>query len=229
MTRSEGQATPEDVALKISEFYRTGVLKGDLKIKSFDMTTGLRDELGGAATSTNDVRIGGWFGFDEMIENDGYVAIQHLAAMTAREVSNRLGYRVSTDEVQALWWAMGESVGGNKRMMDRLGDLWPHKQGTLDSAIAFAGPEIKRFEKWVTDEPFLKGAGKYEMAPQIAGRSEFPMNVQMFTTHTRDQLMDMPAATRGVNLDFSKEEKEQSAQFLQTLGKGIRAKFGLTK
>jgi hypothetical protein len=226
-TMVEKQKTPREAALKIGEFYKTGEFSGDLKVKSFSMTTALKDKLGGAATSTNDVRVGAMFGFKNMVEGDGYLAIQHLAAETAREVSKRLDLRVTTDEVQAIWWALGASVQGTENTIRRLGRKWPHPPGSIESALEFAGPEIEAFGKlnMPLDVAFVENAHRF----MTDDRGGFPMNLQMFTTMTEEQLKDLPKRDAEILRNLATEKVKESAGEMYRLGKEVFAKTGLVK
>jgi hypothetical protein len=230
----ESQKTPNETAAKIAELYLSGEFKGDLKVKSFSMTTALKDLLGGAATSTNDVRVGMMFGFPDMIPGDGYLAIQHLAAEMGRELSEELGVKITTDEVQAMWWVLGASLGGTKRARDRMGAGWPHDFGSLESAVAFSKPEIALWEAAGFDKtkPFVPSTfkGGRPRLKMVTEEGEFPMDQEMFEYMTGLQLDDISHLQAQEIVDsFSAKEVAAAKAAMDKIGREGFLRTGLVK
>jgi hypothetical protein len=220
-----GQISPDEAARKVFNFYDTGHFEGSLKTKSFFLTTLEKARMGAAGTATNDVRVGAFFGQPKMFEVEGYEAAQQLAAEVSREVSDQLGVRVTTDEVQAIWWLLGESPTGAAVH----GGLTPHPSGSLESAMAFAKDEMDMFTRdygGTTGERFAKKTEDFTMQQH---EGAFPLTRESFRRATEAQMEDLPSKTMNVVQNLGKEATEAGERILQELRELVWARTGLKK
>ena len=125
--RLQKAKSPDEAIGKLADFYLEGVMKGDLKTRTFALSVHEKERLGSIAGTVNDVMIaqfldiGNVFGSESVSAATGFVlpqsaqayrAAQAHIALAAREVSDRLGKEITPDEVQAIAWAVikrGES------------------------------------------------------------------------------------------------------------------------
>ena len=209
--KRNSQLIPDKRIKAISKFYREGEFEGDLKTGSYLWNTLLGPRLGGGGTATNDVRIGNFYGrlprrkivkgqpkiSAGMFGQDGYEAVQALAAETAREVTHRIGKPVTTGHVQAIWWMFGEIEMGKRSVAGKLGKNWRWPAGGLDSAVNYSMPEIDYFRKhFPSKKRFSKASAEIKWhSPKMEGK--IPMNAEAFVRATKGELDDLSKLTGG--------------------------------
>lgn len=236
-TTLEGPITTDAQAEKIYKFYKQGRFEGSLKTKSFFLTVLEKDRMGAAATATNDVRVGAFFGNAEMFE-EGYQAAQHLAAEVSREMSSVLKRPVTTDEVQAIWWLLGESPKGKELVGGKLGKTWPYQAGSLESALAYSKPEIDLYLKSYSPTGTRFASGVDPKSPEIGitmqqGLGEFPITRQMFEFFTRAQKKEIEdlagGATQSPVKALGKKAIEAGGSVLDALREEVWGRTKLIK
>jgi hypothetical protein len=247
-TKLAGQMTTEDKARKVFAYYDRGHFEGDLKTKSFYLSTLEKERMEAAGTATNDVRVGAFLGQPAM-PKEGYEAAQHLAAEISRAVSRKLGYRVTTDEVQAIWWLLGESPKGAKTVEGKT----PYKSGSVESAMAYSKDQLALFKKTygpptppVTGTEFSPRTLRTKESPDDPGAwgsqkvtmsrdpGDFPMTPKMFEFATEGQLAQLPSKTKNVVRVLGDKEAAAAriaagAEVMEELRREVWKRTGLEK
>ena len=194
-------------------------MKGDLKTRTFALSVHEKERLGSIAGTVNDVMIaqffdiGDVFGSESVSKATGFVlpqsaqayrAAQAHLALAAQEVSDRLGTKVTPDEIQAIAWAVikrGESPqtgrAGQQIFQPRdpaiLGsgfrELNPGvTPGTLESAKMFSRNAIDRYRALgIQDHQTLiptDDAGRMVTETPPGG---FPATAETFEQYATDQ------------------------------------------
>ncbi len=217
--RLQKAKSPDEAIGKLADFYLEGVMKGDLKTRTFALSVHEKERLGSIAGTVNDVMIaqffdiGDVFGSESVSKATGFVlpqsaqayrAAQAHLALAAQEVSDRLGTKVTPDEIQAIAWAVikrGESPqtgrAGQQIFQPRdpaiLGsgfrELNPGvTPGTLESAKMFSRNAIDRYRALgIQDHQTLiptDDAGRMVTETPPGG---FPATAETFEQYATDQ------------------------------------------